>query len=267
MTKIEWTEKTWNPLAGCSIVSAGCRNCYAMRMARRLEGRGLTKYSGTTAPSKRGPVWTGVVRFDPAALQIPLHEARPTVWFVNSMSDAFHERAPDEWRDQMYEIMAACKQHVFQVLTKRPDQAARYYSARPAVRDLPNVWLGVTVEHQDTVGRMEILRRIPVALRFVSAEPLLGPLVADWTDIHWVIIGGESGPRARPCDPSWAYRIADDADRAGTAVFHKQWGTWQSNPLVRSGMPVAEARRRDPDPAAKGGAWWPGGGARRALPR
>lgn len=182
------------------------------------------------------------------------------------MSDVFHENARDDWRDRMYEVMRACPRHVFQVLTKRPEIAERYYRARPYVRGLENVWLGVSVENQDAAERLEILRRIDAAIEFASVEPLLGPIEADWTGIHWVITGGESGPRARPCEPEWAYRVADQAATKGAAIFHKQWGTWESNPLVRSGMPLAEARRRDPDPRAKGGAWWPGGKLLRQMP-
>jgi protein gp37 len=237
-----------------------------MRMAHRLEAMGRTKYAGTTKPSKRGPVWTGTIRFDKGALRAPLNEQRPTIWFVNSMSDAFHEAAKDEWRDQMFEVMAIAKKHIFQILTKRPEVAARYFKQRPQYRGLANVWLGVTVEHQETAHRLDILRTIDAAVRFASAEPLIGPIDADWSAIDWVITGGESGPHARPCEPEWAYHVADKAATKGAAIFHKQWGTWESNPLVRAGLSVAEARRRDPAPDAKGGAWWPGDKLLREMP-
>lgn len=288
-TPIEWTDATWNPIVGCSVISPGCTNCYAMRTAARLERmmpperRGKAQlphhYTALTQPSKAGPVWTGRVNIAPEhILTAPLHWGRPRRIFVNSMSDLFHESVPDEWIDRVFAVMALSPQHTFQVLTKRPERMRQYFdqfesSASARVRDicyrperhfspaadptlgrvgkwpdrwpgwpLPNVWLGVSVEDQRRVDeRVPILLDTPAAIRWVSAEPLLGPL--DLRDVHdgidalrrrsgptldWVVAGGESGPNARPMHPDWARSLRDQCASAGVPFLFKQWGEWVS---------------------------------------
>lgn len=275
MTKIEWTEVTWNPIVGCSVATPGCTNCYAMRMAHRLGRNPKTPhYAGLTQDSRGGPVWNGKLTLAPDhVIEAPLHRRKPTTYFVNSMGDLFHEDVPDEWIDQVFAVMALCPQHRFQVLTKRADrmrywvraggtinrvaEAMRSIAPKPcmSVADaakqfgheltapwwpLPNVWLGVSAEDQARAdGRIPDLLATPAAVRFVSAEPLLGPV--DLTEatrrflrhpsylnlsLHWVIVGGESGPDARPMHPDWARSLRDQCQAAGVAFFFKQWGEW-----------------------------------------
>ena len=254
-TGIEWTEHTWNPLVGCSLASAGCTNCYAMRMAHRIASFGKATYAGVTKSTKGGPVWTGVMRqATPEQVRKPLKIAAPSVIFVNSMSDLFHPHAADKWRDDAFHIMRQADRHVYQVLTKRPEVASAYYASRPRIHDLPNVWLGVSVERADVKWRIDELRRIPAAVRFLSIEPLIGP-VGDLNlrGIHWVITGGESGPGARECRPEWVREVRDQCAAAGVPLFHKQWGKYQNNPLVlERGMSIAAAK--DADAHGKGGA-------------
>lgn len=304
-TGIEWTDATWNPLAGCSIVSPGCTNCYAMKMAHRIEAMSAaqgkeTHYAGTTKQSKAGAVWTGKINLAPDhILTQPIRWKRPRKIFVNSMSDLFHEDVPDEWIDQVFAVMAMSPQHVFQILTKRPERMRAYMTdpAAPAriydrvcdmtlegdadavlvassdllafapagphvilgVWPLSNVWLGVSVEDQRRAdGRIPLLLDTPAAVRFLSMEPLLGPVdlssididgesgvtplrpwTADelsemWGDeiehgqaaIDWVIVGGESGPSARPMHPDWVRSIRDQCKAADVAFLFKQWGEW-----------------------------------------
>lgn len=312
-TGIEWTEATWNPIVGCSIVSPGCTNCYAMTMAARLEAVGtLPHYGGTTQKTKAGPVWTGELALAPeATLLAPLRRRKPTVYFVNSMGDLFHEDVPDAWIDRVFAVMALTPQHTYQVLTKRSARMRAYMDQasgriangtialprhplaiarglgpsavvpmphlRPGAQwwPLANVWLGVSAEDQRRADeRTPDLLATPAAIRFVSAEPLLGPI--DFTNlpaepiepdecgagdeccrnlrlhglsndrrwcpagraaglcdeavtassIDWIIVGGESGPNARPMHPGWARSIRDQCAAAGTAFFFKQWGEW-----------------------------------------
>lgn len=318
MTKIEWVRtsdgtagKTWNPVVGCSIVSPSCTNCYAMKMAARLEAMAvangarildgetrsepLSHYLGTTQRSKAGPVWTGQVALAPERiLTEPLRRKKPTTYFVNSMGDLFHEDVPDEWIDLVFAVMALCQQHTFQVLTKRSARMRSYvttdigaayayeyekhytgpvpftesasvgrYLPPSAFPDWPlaNVWLGVSAERQQEAdARIPDLLATPAAVRFVSAEPLLGPI--DFTTeylrdkcggrypfpmlsprerttridlLDWIIVGGESGPGARPMHPEWARSIRDQCAAAGVAFFFKQWGAWMpSNDDVNS---------------------------------
>jgi protein gp37 len=261
MTAIEWTERTWNPVVGCSIVSPGCTNCYAMRMAARLNAMGADQfphYTGTTEPSKAGPVWTGKVALAPeATLLQPLRRKKPTMWFVNSMGDLFHEDVPRAWIDEVFVVMADSPQHTFQVLTKRAARMREYVGGLVKRRQeldchsgldwcdwpLPNVWLGVSAERQTEADqRIPDLLATPAAVRFVSAEPLLGPI--EFSDVskrrdavsrlgkgaldglHWVIVGGESGPGARPMHPDWARSIRDQCAAASVPFFFKQWGEW-----------------------------------------
>lgn len=260
-TSIEWTEHTWNPIVGCSITSAGCRNCYAMRTAHRLAAMGMAQYAGTTVASKRGPVWTGhLAPAGRSALRFPLTLGKPATIFVNSMSDFFHEDMPDAWREPPYAIMRATPQHRYQILTKRPDVAARWVASLD--HPLPaNMWLGVSVENADVTDRLRILAEIPCRIRFVSFEPLLGPVPWPPLDgIHWAIIGGESGPHARPCEYAWVRELVDACKAAGVAVFFKQWGTWRNNPLARAmttwpRLGALQVRMLEKiDPHGKGGA-------------
>lgn len=303
-TGIEWTDATWNPLAGCSVVSPGCTNCYAMKEAARLErmgGKGGAKYAGLTTPSKAGPVWTGEVRLHQPSLSQPLRWGRARRIFVNSMSDLFHESVPDEAIDRVFVVMALAARHTFQVLTKRSARMRAYIAGfsweravescrgadgasviprhsiddlrgafglrprRPSEADCsawpaPNVWLGVSVEDQRRAEeRIPDLLATAAAVRFVSMEPLLGPVdlrnidlpggyasidalqpwtVAkdreEWGDestlkvdrpaLDWVIVGGENGPR--PMHPDWVRAIRDACALAGVAFLFKQWGSW-----------------------------------------
>lgn len=257
-TRIEWAQHTWNPIAGCSIMSAGCTNCYAMRQAHRIEKMGFSPtYQGLTKVVNGKPVWTGQLRrATKAVLATPFRLKEPSVIFVNSMSDLFHPDAPDEWRDEAFWAMEQNRRHRFQILTKRPDVAARYYETRRSARELSHVWLGVSVERADVRWRIDALRDIPARTRFLSVEPLIGP-VGDMTldGIHWVITGGESGPGARPMEPAWLREARDQSMAAGVPFFHKQFGHWRNNPLVcEQGMSPEEAQRHDLDPEAKGGA-------------
>ena len=292
-SRIEWTDATWNPITGCSVVSPGCTNCYAMKLAGgRLQH--TPSRAGLTAPSTAGPVWNGQVRFNEPMLDQPLRWRRPRRIFVCAHGDLFHESVPDEWIDQVFVVMADCPEHTFQVLTKRPARMRSYFEARrsgdpwaeaadaianrqgvdthPSVlepRDipLPNVWLGVSAEDQPRADeRIPLLLDTPAAVRFLSAEPLLGPInlerivetdrvdgSAHWyidardgtvyDDVNgmidgvyapdveppcldWVIAGGESGPGARPTHPDWFRGLRDQCQAVGVPFFFKQWGAW-----------------------------------------
>jgi protein gp37 len=316
-SEIEWTQFTWNPIAGCSVKSPGCKHCYAMPLAARLEAMGQELYKGLTTPSNAGPVFNGTVRqAGDHVLLAPLKRKKPTTYFVNSMSDLFHENVPDEWIDRIFAVMALCPQHTFQVLTKRAERMRGYLSmarAHPVGLEalgisiecyannsksmvgegitlkgdiahlskwpLPNVWLGVSTERQQEADeRIPHLLQTPAAVRFISAEPLLGPIdltnididgdscanalapctwketwhrnwrgttgkeademesFLDWHNLSampsglmhpkldWVIVGGESGPGARPMHPEWASSLRRQCQEAGVAFFFKQWG-------------------------------------------
>jgi protein gp37 len=221
---IEWTEATWNPIAGCTIFSPGCSNCYAMRMAARLQAMGMEKYAGTTRKSGRRHLWTGRVNGDPNALSAPIKWRKPQRIFVNSMSDLFQEKVDQLFIRQVWKVMERARWHSFQILTKRPDRMFHLLS-QPGFPLLPNVWLGTSVENADYLDRIEILRGVPAAVRFVSFEPLLGPIInPDLTDIHWAIVGGESGPRARRMETTWVEGLRDACRRQSVAFFFKQWG-------------------------------------------
>lgn len=221
-TTIEWTDATWNPVAGCSIISPGCTNCYAMRMAARLEAMGTEKYFGLTRKSGNRHVWTGRVALDEEALGAPMRWRKPRMIFVNSMSDLFQDAVPPEFIGAVWAQMAAAKQHTFQVLTKRAERMAEIARTLPV---LPNVWLGVSVENGEHAFRLDHLRRTKAAIRFVSFEPLLGSVAsADLSGIDWAIVGGESGPKARPMEQAWVREIRSICRPHGTAFFFKQWG-------------------------------------------
>lgn len=308
-SNIEWTDDTWNPIVGCSIVSPGCTNCYAMKMAARIEamarasgGHHAGHYAGTTKKVKGNAVWTGMLALAPENILLaPLHWKKPRLVFVNSMGDLFHEDAPDEWIDKVFAVMALSPQHQFQVLTKRAERMREYLSdeetpvrvaltrnqlSNPeaclvgvnikitqAAWPLPNVWLGVSAERQQEANeRIPQLLQTPAAIRFVSCEPLLGPI--DLTNLgdvamslnaftgeakhllgmrdktlgalDWIIVGGESGPGARPFDVDWAHSLLRQCKTAGAAAFMKQLG---SNPHS-DGRPLhGQPRGKYDDPA------------------
>jgi protein gp37 len=210
-SSIEWTEATWNPVTGCTKVSAGCKFCYAERMAARLKAMGKENY-------RNGFKLT----LHPDALDIPRRWGAGRLVFVNSMSDLFHPDVPLEFIQAVFKVMTECPQHTFQILTKRPEIAAKY------AKDLnwpKNVWMGTSVENAAVATRIAHLRRIPASTRFLSVEPLLGPIPRlALTGIHWVIVGGESGPGSRPIDPEWVRQIRDRCVDRGVPFFFKQWG-------------------------------------------
>jgi protein gp37 len=221
-TSIEWTDATWNPVAGCTVVSPGCTNCYAMRMAARLDAMGMEKYRGLTRKSGGRAVWTGKVRLDRSSLATPATWKKPRRIFVNSMSDLFHDRVPAAFIASVWKAMEATPQHTFQILTKRPDRMAEITAPLPVLK---NVWLGTSVENADYLSRIDDLRKVNAAVRFISFEPLLGSVVgADLAGIHWAIVGGESGPRARAMSETWVREIEVACRKAKTAFFFKQWG-------------------------------------------
>ena len=210
-SKIEWTETTWNPVTGCSKVSSGCLNCYAERMAHRLHAMGNPNYRNGFD-----------VTLHPHLLDAPLTWKRPRMIFVNSMSDLFHEEVPIEFIQAVFATMERAHWHTFQILTKR---SRRLVELGDLLSWPPNVWMGVSVEDMDVTSRVDDLRSVGAEVRFLSLEPLLGPLSALNLDgIHWVIVGGESGPGARPMDPDWVVNIRDQCDAVGVPFFFKQWG-------------------------------------------
>ena len=236
-SSIEWTEFTWNPVTGCTKISAGCKHCYAERMAKRLKAMGSSRYIN--------------------GFKLTLHESQvdaPRSWrsprlvFVNSMSDLFHASVPDDFIARVFATMAATPQHTYQVLTKRSDRLRALASELPWP---PNVWMGVSVEADRVIKRVDDLREVPAAVRFLSCEPLIGPLTKLALDgIDWVIVGGESGPRARPMDPTWVSDIHLRCIAAGVPFFFKQWGGVRKDRTGRAlngrtydEMPVAKTRQ------------------------
>lgn len=223
-TSIEWTDATWNPVAGCTVLTAGCTNCYAMRMAARLEAMGVEKYKGLTRKSGSRAKWTGRITLDWHAVDIPKRWAKPRMIFVNSMSDLFHDDVPVEFIAAVWRTMEATPQHTYQILSKRPDRMAQILG-KDEFKVLPNVWLGTSVEDGRVLFRLDELRTVPAVIRFASFEPLIGSVAgANLSDIHWAIVGGESGPRARQMEPAWLDEIERMCRRSETAFFFKQWG-------------------------------------------
>ncbi len=253
-SSIEWTEATWNPVSGCTRASAGCDFCYAVTMTRRLAAMGQEKYDGLINPGKSH--FNGVVRMHPASLEQPLRRRRDTVYFVNSMSDLFHPEVDFEFVAAVFGVIAVTPHHKYQVLTKRPERAAAFFrwldergsypvsvctdltsqitegAARVETAlfspswPLSNVWIGTSVEDERVVERIDALREVPAQIRFLSCEPLIGELDLDdrLNGIHWVIVGGESGPNARPMRTEWAAAIQQACLEAGVAYFFKQTG-------------------------------------------
>lgn len=219
-SSIEWTEATWNPTTGCDRISAGCDNCYALTLAKRLKAMGNGKYQIDGDPRTSGPGFG--VQVHPEALSVPLRWKQPRVVFVNSMSDLFHAQVPTAFIQQVFEVMAETPRHTYQLLTKRPKRLVRMADSLPWPE---NVWAGVTVENPATRWRINELRKVPAAVRFISAEPLLGPLPnLDLDGIDWLIAGGESGFGFRPVAPEWLTDLRDQCRSAGAAFFFKQWG-------------------------------------------
>lgn len=221
-SRIEWTEQTWNPTVGCTKISPGCKNCYAETMAKRLQAMGMRGYENGFR-----------LTLMPERLSEPLERRKPTVYFVNSMSDLFHEKVPFDYIRQVFDVMSQAPQHTFQVLTKRAERMAEFCRGMTLP---PNVWLGVSVENRKHgVPRIGVLSEIEASVRFLSIEPLLEPLgEIDLTGIHWAIVGGESGPKARPMKREWVDDIKQQCDQAGIAFFFKQWGTWGADGQKRS---------------------------------
>ena len=245
---IEWTDSTWNPVTGCSKVSPGCAHCYAERLSLRFR---TSRVPWTPANALENVV------LHEDRLDVPLSWRQPRMVFVNSMSDLFHELVPADFIDRVFATMSDARRHVFQILTKRPDRMADWFNdagARWAAEPLPNVWLGTSIENDRWVARADALRETPAAVRFISAEPLLGPLPSlDLASIDWLIVGGESGPVHRRIEAAWVRDLRDRAVDEGTAFFFKQWGgrtaktggreldgrTWDEYPATRP-EPVIE---------------------------
>jgi len=210
-TTIEWTNVTWNPVNGCTKISPGCKHCYAERMARRHKGMGTRGYENGFA-----------VTCNEHLLDKPYSWKKSRMVFVNSMGDLFHEDVPQEYREEVFEVMNDCSQHTFQVLTKRPEELVRVHDRFDWTS---NIWMGVTVETAKYLHRVDLLRQVPAEVRFLSCEPLLGPLGQfDLNGIHWVIAGGESGPGARPMDEAWVTDLRDWCVQCQVPFFFKQWG-------------------------------------------
>ncbi|MET8031111.1 DUF5131 family protein [Streptomyces avermitilis] len=220
-SSIEWTEATWNPTTGCDRVSAGCDNCYALTLAKRLKAMGSAKYQNDGDPRTSGPGFGLTVH--PQALQVPLGWRTPRTVFVNSMSDLFHARVPLDYVQRVFDVMAATPQHTYQLLTKR---ARRLRQVADRLQWPANLWMGVSVESAKELPRVDDLRLVPATVRFLSCEPLLGPLTGLGLDgIDWAIVGGESGPGARPMDLAWAGDIVEQCRQSRTAPFVKQLGS------------------------------------------
>jgi protein gp37 len=210
-TSIEWTESTWNPVTGCTKISPGCAHCYAERMAKRLCAMGQVRYRDGFKVTLQSDV-----------VEMPLHWRRPRMIFVNSMSDLFHKDVPVEFIARCFTVMQRASQHTFQVLTKRPERAAEL---APHLPWPGNVWMGTTVESADYVHRIGFLTQIPATVRFLSLEPRLGPISRlPLKGIHWVIVGGESGPSARPIEPRWVLQLRNRCVDQNVPFFFKQWG-------------------------------------------
>ncbi len=233
ISAIEWTQSTWNPVTGCSKISQGCDHCYAERMARRLKAMGQHRYRNGFR-----------VTLHPDVLPAPLSWRKPQMIFVNSMSDLFHPKVPDGFIRRVFDVMSEAERHTFQILTKRASRLAELAPDLPWPR---NVWIGATVEAADYVSRIDSLRRVPAAVRFLSLEPLLSDMPdLPLDDIDWVIAGGESGPGARPMRAEWVRTIRDECARAAVPFFFKQWGGAQRTKAGRE----LDGRKWDDYPTA-----------------
>jgi len=225
VSSIEWTERTWNPTVGCTKVSPGCKHCYAEVMARRLQAMGTPGYeNGFT------------LTLLPGRLDDPTRRKKPTVYFVNSMSDLFHEDVPDDYVERVLDVILRTPQHTYQILTKRADRMARFFSTRPGTCAPENAWFGVSVEDRKYgVPRIDHLRAVPAKVRFLSIEPLLEDVgQLDLQGIHWAIVGGESGSKARAMQQVWVEAVLEQCESQGVAFFFKQWGSWGPDGKKRS---------------------------------
>lgn len=257
MSKIEWTGETWNPIIGCDKVSAGCKNCYAIQTAwiRQHNPKMKEKYAGVVEKTENGKLnWTGKINMHEPSLLKPLHNKKPTVYFVNSMSDLFHESIPFIFINAVFSVMSDVDRHTYQVLTKRPARMVEFFKWKQEEFGIPwqpsgNVWLGVSVEDQKAADeRIPLLLQVPAAVRFLSCEPLLAPVdfkkhnlphkIRTYQNaIHWVIAGGESGPGARPMHPDWARNIRDQCKAAKVSFFFKQWGEYLPECQIENVLP------------------------------
>ncbi|WP_334078139.1 phage Gp37/Gp68 family protein [Paenibacillus sanfengchensis] len=233
-SSIEWTEATWNPVTGCTKISEGCRHCYAATMAKRLHAMGNPRYENEFK-----------LTLHPDLIELPLSWKKPRRIFVNSMSDLFHKDVPLDFIQRVFDVMEKAPWHTFQILTKRSD---RLLELAPHLPWPPNVWQGVSVENQKVIYRIDHLRAIPATIKFLSVEPLISPLIdLNLVDIHWVIVGGESGHGARPMEEEWVLSIKDQCQQQNVAFFFKQWGgvqkhrtgrllqgrTWDEYPVIQ----------------------------------
>ena len=210
-SSIEWTEMTWNPSTGCTKISSGCKNCYAEIMAIRLKAMGMKKYENGFS-----------LTCHPEDLNLPYKWKKPRMIFVNSMSDLFHEDMPFEFIKQVFNVMNNCQQHIFQVLTKRSENLIKYSSL---LNWTPNIWMGLTVENNNVINRIDHLRKASAFIKFISFEPLIGQISnVNLHEIDWVIVGGESGNNARPIDPNWIVDIKEKCEELDIPFFFKQWG-------------------------------------------
>jgi protein gp37 len=240
---IEWTEATWNPTTGCDRISAGCDNCYALALTKRLKAMGSAKYQNDGDPRTSGPGFA--VTLHPDTLSVPLRWRDPKLVFVNSMSDLFHARVPFDYVKKVFDVMAETPRHTYQILTKRASRLAR---VAPRLTWPENVWIGVSVEDMKQADRIDHLRQVPARVRFVSAEPLIGPLGSiDLTGIKWLIAGGESGLGSRPMSPDWVRELRDHCTSSKTAFFFKQWG----GRTPKAGGRELDGRTWDEMPAAE----------------
>lgn len=256
-SSIEWTEATWNPVTGCDRVSPGCDNCYALTLARRLKAMGVAKYQQDGSPRTSGPGFR--LTLHPDALSQPLRWRQPRLIFVNSMSDLFHPDVPDPYISEVFRVISDTPWHTYQMLTKRSKRLQAIADKLPWP---DNLWMGVSVEDSRYRFRVEHLRSVPAKVRFLSCEPLIGPMGSiDLRGIDWMIVGGESGPAARPIQSEWAEDLRDQCRRAEVRFFFKQWGgrtakaggrvldgrTWDDMPVVGAGQgsPSQVGSRRD----------------------
>jgi protein gp37 len=241
VSRIEWTGVTWNPVTGCDRISPGCDHCYALTLARRLKAMGQARYQHDGNPVTSGPGFA--VTCHPDSLPLPYRWRTPRLVFVNSMSDLFHARVPDAFIRDVFAVMAATPTHTYQVLTKRPRRTLRLADSLPWPG---NVWLGVSIEDARYLHRAETLRGVPAAVRFISAEPLLGPLDGlDLDAIGWVIAGGESGPGYRAPDLAWFRALRDQCTASAIPFFFKQWG----GPTPKAGGRLLDGRTWNDMPA------------------
>ncbi|HYW12575.1 MAG TPA: phage Gp37/Gp68 family protein [Longimicrobium sp.] len=248
-SKIEWTDATWNPTTGCTKVSDGCDHCYAHKLAHeRLASLYTGQLPVIQTPQNIADPFS--IRLWPNRLRQPASWRQPRIVFVNSMSDLFHADVPDAFVRQVFEVMLKVDRHVYQVLTKRPARAVRFFRLNqdlfPSGRVPRHIWMGTSVENQAVAYRIAHLRKLPAEVRFLSCEPLLGPLQANLTDIHWVIAGGESGAEFRPMEESWAIGLRDQCRSEGTPFFFKQWGGRRS----KAGGRMLDGRTWDEMPIA-----------------